>query len=323
MRSASARAALAALAVVSLTAAVPAEAETPGWHGGTLTTPSGELVTVHVSTSYPPDQVAPQGWAEFFSRLPHGPELAAVVVRIVPPAEVASFCGDDAAGCYQARELVMPGEPFAGTSPEEVARHEYGHHVAASRSNVPWNAVAWGPKRWATATGVCRRSQERTAFPGDHGEHYRLNPGEAFAEAYRVLAERRAGTQLSSWGLVDVSFYPDQAALRAVGHDVLAPWVRPTTTRHHARFRQGGPRRWLLPVATPLDGELTAELRLPPGRLDRLELLAADGRVLSRGLWAGTSTRRLSYVVCGQRKLTLRVTSAGTPGRFDLTVSRP
>ncbi len=53
---------------------------------------------------------------------------------------------------------------------------------------------------------------------------------------------------------------------------------------------------------TPLDGELTAELRLPGGRLDTLELLSADGRVLARGLWAGTSTQRLSFVVCGQRR---------------------
>ncbi len=77
------------------------------------------------------------------------------------------------------------------------------------------------------------------------------------------------------------------------------------------------------PSRTPLDGELNAELKLPSGRLDTLELLAPDGHVLARGLWSGTRTRRLSFVVCGQRRLSLRVTSAGVPGRFDLMLSRP
>lgn len=323
MRSASARTAVAALAVVWLTAAVPAEAETPGWHGGTFRTATGELVTVHVSATYAAEQVRPQAWAEFFAALLHGSELASVVVRVAPPAEVATLCGDGALGCYGARELVMPGETVDGIAPEQVARHEYGHHIAAYRSNAPWKAVDWGAKRWATAAGICRRSKERTAFPGDSGEHYRLNSGEAFAEAYRVLTERRTGALLGTWGLVDDSFYPDQAMLQAVEQDVLKPWTRSTTTRHTARFRQGGSRRWLLPVTTPLDGELTAELRLPPGRLDTLELLGADGRVLSRGLWSGTSTRRLTFVVCGQRRISLRVTSSGMPGRFDLALSRP
>ena len=66
-----------------------------------------------------------------------------------------------------------------------------------------------------------------------------------------------------------------------------------------------------------------AELRLPAGRLDRLELLSPDGRVLARGLWSGTSTRTLSFTVCGQRRLVLRVTGTRVPGPFQLTVTRP
>ena len=89
------------------------------------------------------------------------------------------------------------------------------------------------------------------------------------------------------------------------------------------RFAPGGPQQRLIPSTTPLDGELTAELRLPPGRLDTLELLSADGRVLARGLWAGTSTRRLSFIVCGQRRLTLRVTARRATGSLPVTVTRP
>ena len=319
MRSASAKGLILA-AVVAL--APTAAAEPPAWVGGTYRSSSGQSVTVYVSSAYRPEQVTPQRWADFFAGLPHGDELGSIVVRVATPDEVAALCGTGALGCYSARELVMPGEPLAGEAPEEVARHEYGHHVAASRSNAPWRALAWGPKRWASAARVCERTKRGTAFPGDDGSHYRLDPGEAFAESYRVLAERRAGAALASWGLVDGSFYPDEAALRAVEQDIVKPWVGPTTTRWSDRFTAGARRRTFR-VSTPLDGELTAELRLPPGRVDSLELLSADGRVLARGLWSGARTRRLGFVVCGQRQLTLRVTAGGAAGRFDLTVARP
>ena len=322
-------------ALAALTAAVPAggaisgsagraaASVPPGWVGGTLRTTNGESVAVHVSTSYPAEQVSPQAWAEFFAGLPHGAELGSVIVRVATPPEVASICGEWAAGCYWNRELVMPGEPYRSLTPDHVARHEYGHHIASNRSNAPWSAVDWGPKRWATAAGVCRRSRDGTAFPGDEGERYRFNPGEAFAEAYRIHAERKAGAVLDTWGLVDGSFYPDPVALAAVERDVTTPWLRPVTKRLSARFRAGGPRSWTMRFDAPLDGELTAELRLPAGRLDKLELLAPGGRVLARGLWSGTSTRRLSHLVCGERKLSLRVTAVGAPGRFGLTYSRP
>jgi hypothetical protein len=122
---------------------------------------------------------------------------------------------------------------------------------------------------------------------------------------------------------VDDSFIPDAAALRAAEEDVTRPWAAPARTKVARRFRAGGPRRWVTSMPTPLDGLLTAELRLPRGRLDALELLAPDGRVLARGLWAGMSTRRLSFTVCGRRRLGLRVTVAGAPGPFSLTVARP
>jgi len=296
---------------------------TTGWHGGAFTTETGDTVTVHVSDSYPQEQVVPQAWAEFFAALPHGSELASVRIRIAPLPEVEAFCGVGSLGCYGREELVITGEPAGGTTPEEVARHEYGHHVASNRLNPPWRAVDWGPKRWASVERICSRAENGTAFPGDEGYRYSLNPGEAFAETFRVLAEQKAGAALSSWSIVDGSFYPDADALRAAAEDVAKPWTGPAEKTVRARFRVGGPRRWLMPVTAPLDGELTAELRLPPGRLDTLELLSADGSVLARGLWAATSTRRLSFVVCGQRRLALRVTRAGVPGRFDLTVTRP
>jgi hypothetical protein len=297
--------------------------ETPGWHGGAFGTATGEQVTVYVSDTYSPEQVVPQAWAEFFARLPHGRELATVTIRIAPIAEVAAICGEDAAGCYSGGELVLAGETAGGSTPENTARHEYGHHIAANRANPPWRALDWGPKRWATIEQVCSRAQAATAFPGDEADRYALNPGEAFAEAYRVRAEQKAGITLSSWSIVDGSFYPDAPALSAIDQDVAKPWLSPSTTTVRGSFLAKGPRRRLLPVATPLDGQLTIELRLPRGRLDTLELLSPGGRVLARGLWAGTATRRLSYVLCGQRRLSLRLTRAGDPGWFAVTVTRP
>jgi hypothetical protein len=44
---------------------------------------------------------------------------------------------------------------------------------------------------WATQMGICSRAESRTVHPGDEGFFYSLNPGEGFAEAYRVLVEDR------------------------------------------------------------------------------------------------------------------------------------
>ena len=137
-----------------------------GWRGGRLTAATGEQVTIEVSDSYSPEAVSPQRWADFFAALVHGDELGRVTVRIGTPAEVAQLCGPDALGCYSRGLLVMPGETWEGVSPEEIARHEYGHHVAANRSNAPWRAVEWGTKRWASLVGVCARTAAGQLSPG-------------------------------------------------------------------------------------------------------------------------------------------------------------
>jgi hypothetical protein len=266
--------------------------------------------------------VSAQRWAEFFAGLVHGRELATVTVRVAPPTEVAAACGGDALGCYAGGLLVLPGEQFGGIAPEEIARHEYGHHVAASRLNPPWSAAAYGPKRWSTATRICARAREGTAFPDDDA-HYPLSPGEAFAEAYRVLNDRRAGILTLTWSIVDDSFIPTDDALRAVEQDVTAPWLAPTASVVRGRFAARGTPRRLVPLALPLDGVVTVELRVPRGRTDGLALLDEQGRVLANGLWAGAASRRATLVACSRRRLTVRVTREGPPGPFTLLVSRP
>ena len=291
------------------------------WRSETITIASGETVRLEVSDAYT-DPAFAKGWAEFFGGLVHGAELGQVTIRIVAPAELPAYCGPRALGCYTSGRIVIPGEQAGGVEAAEIARHEYGHHVASTRQNPPWNASSWGPKRWATQAAICPRASRDELAP-DSYEVYELAPGEAFAEVYRVLNNRRAGVIGLTWSLVDDSFLPDDAALRAVEEDVTTPWVAVTTTSVRARFTPSGPRRWTRTIATPLDGTLTVELRLPAGRTDSLELLGADGKVLGRGLWFGTAGKRLAFVVCGQRSLHVRITRGGAAGAFGVTIARP
>jgi hypothetical protein len=265
--------------------------------------------------------VSGQAWAEFFAGLVHGSELASVTARIGSPPEVAAVCGDDALGCYSGGLLVMAGEQFGGVEPQEIARHEYGHHVAASRANPPWTASAYGPKRWSSAMGICARTKAGTAFPDDY-THYSLSPGEAFAEAYRVLNDRKAGILGLTWSIVDDSFIPNDDTLRAVEQDVTTPWLRTTSSVVRGRFT-ARKHRSLTMLGTSLDGLVTVALRVPRGRADTLALVDPQDRVVATGLWAGATTRRLTYLVCGERRLTVRVVLAGPPGPYTLAITRP
>lgn len=307
--------------------------------GGPTTAATGETVNVLVSAAYAVDPAIPQGVADFLAQLYHGAELATVTVYVAPLPEVQSLCGSEAGGCYSAvrQIIVAPGEDLPnGTSTETVLAHEYGHHVAASRDNAPWAAVNWGTKRWATRADVCRRATEGTAFPGDEGERYFLNPGEAFAEAYRFLNFQKAAWP--SWPLTpwnsDPSFFPDQAALDAVREDVLDPWTGPTeklwrgrltrppvtkaTTNTQARKKAKpvAPRPYRFAVPTPLDGQLELQLRVAPtGATVSVADLA--GRQL-----VPPQSAPVSATVCGQRALVVTV-KAKKPGRFAAVVSTP
>ena len=145
--------------------AAASAARARSWRGGVLTASTGEQVRVEVSDAYPPEAVSAQAWADFFAGLVHGRELASVTVRIGSPLDVLVECGAEALACYDAGILVLPGELWGGITPEELARHEYGHHVAANRLNAPWPAADWGPKRWASQAGVCARAAAGTASP--------------------------------------------------------------------------------------------------------------------------------------------------------------
>jgi hypothetical protein len=178
------------------------------WVEQTYTASTGETLDVSVSPSYAADEAIGQRWADFFASLLHGPELRLLKAYVASLPEVRAICGGGAVGCYGDGQLIVTNEPAFGFSPEEVARHEYGHHIALNRSNSPWPAFDWGPKRWATAARICQRVRRNDAYPGDESLLYKLNPGEGFAEAYRVLVDTRLAEAHPAWPLVDPSFYP-------------------------------------------------------------------------------------------------------------------
>lgn len=306
-----------------LTAAGSSRLRNEAWWGGAYTAYTGERVHVYLSAAYPEEAAVGQRWANTLASLLHGSELSLVRAYVAPYPEVQTVCGRSGVlGCYGGQELVTIAEPVDGISPEEVLRHEYGHHVAANRQNPPWAAVAWGTKRWASHMNVCTRAATGMAFPGDQGGGYSLNPGEAFAEAYRVLNEVRSGAPGFTWDLADYSFRPDTAALAAVEEDVVHPWTQPSTRVVKARFA-GRARSWTYVLSTPLDGDLTLTLRTPLGSTHGVEIHAGDQRVLGRGLWSGSGEQTLSHRVCGERSVVVRVTrQAGAP-QFTLRIDAP
>ncbi len=294
------------------------------WWGGTYPVPDGEHVSIYISTSYPEADAVAQQWADFFGRIPHGKELSLAKVYIAPLDEVSELCfSDEVLGCYGGQTIVTVGDSTAGLPPASIAAHEYGHHIAANRNNAPWRALDWGTKRWATTMGICARVAAGTAFPGDEGPNYTLNPGEGFAESYRVLVETNGTAVGYDWPIVDQSFRPTPASLAAIREDVVEPWVGSTTKTIRGKFLRGR-RTWTTQVATLLDGDLRVRVTVPGGGADDVTLLAGDGRtVLATGFWASTGGKSAEYRVCGARSLRVRVTRGGAAARFTLRVAVP
>jgi hypothetical protein len=178
--------------------------------------------------------------------------------------------------------------------------------------------VDWGTKRWATAMNVCTRTAAGTAFPGDEGANYRLDPGEALAESYRILNFDKQAWP--SWTvlaplIVDPSFAPTPAALDALKEDVLDPWTGPTVASFGGRVASVK-RAATHVVATPLDGSFSVKLSRAPQGASVSLVDTRTGKLLAKG------TRRISFTVCGQRKLSLLVRAAKT-GVFSATYATP
>jgi hypothetical protein len=297
---------------------------TATWRGGPITTSTGEVVQVQVSDSLP--SVTPEYWAEFLAQLTHGAELARVTSYHASRAEVQELCGGRALGCYSRNTMISLAEPaLDGTTPEEVVRHEYGHHIALYRDNTPWRAIDWGPKNWATTAAVCPKVTHGEAYPGDEGQNYTRNPGEAWAEVYRLLEERKDGITTGAWPIIAPSFYPTEAALQAAERDVLQPWTGGSVRSFARTFGKRTAKVWWIPLTTPLDGNLRISATVPTGGQYDVALIGANRKtVIRRAKWVGQRAKRIETTVCGQRSLFVRVVrQAGTVGRVSVTASTP
>jgi hypothetical protein len=309
--------ALAAVAAAAGAAHAPAA---QGW-GGAYPTSTGETVRVTVSDRYPVDETMARGWAEYLASLLHGAELARVTLFLAPYSEVQSLCGFDALACYSGqRELIVaPREDFPeGPTAQAIVAHEYGHHIARNRLNSPWDPTRYGTKRWASRLGVCARTAAGTLFPGGQGPRYRLDPGEAFAEGYRLLNELRAGRPETAWEIVDASLRPDGSALAALERDIVDPWMKPTVEKRSGSFGARGRPTRSFRLATPLDGTLRITLSAPAKMRLRLSLYDT-----TRKTTVATGGRRLQTIICGHRSVAVRVTRQAGAGRFSLSISRP
>jgi hypothetical protein len=97
---------------------------------------------------------------------------------------------------------------------------------------------------------------------------------------------------------------------------VLDPWSGSTTAVRSGHIGHRGLRT--LSQRLPLDGPARFTVMGAP----RVTLeLRSGGRLLARAHPYGGRTR-LSYLVCGQRRVTVRVRAVRGAGRFTLTVSR-
>ena len=262
--------------------------------GSTYTTTSGSDVRVVVARGYDVDEAQRLYWAEFLDSLVHGVELSAVTLHLAPPAEISALCGPGALACYQSETATIvaaAGDQPGAPSAHSLVAHEYGHHIASSQ-----HALDTGTRRWATYMHICQRVRARElVMRATWGLGYRLDPAEGFAEAYRVLNERRLGRAEAPWMLVDPRFDPDATALRALEQDVRERWRTPGVMA----LRGHGDRTFFIP--TPVDGALQVSISSPRG------------------------TYRVSAPteVCGQRRVAVKVRHVRGYGAYTLRVSRP
>jgi hypothetical protein len=259
----------------------------------------------------------------------HGSELSTVSIHLMLPNEVGRYCGSGALACYspRAQALYAPAQdPTLDFSAKGVLIHEYGHHVASNRLNSPFATIDYGTKRWASYENVCAKAEDNELFPGEEGVAYDLNPGEAFAETYRVLNERKLGLTEDPWEIVTPDLYPDAAALTAVEQDVVTPWTTNVTRRVTAAL-SAKTRTRTISFSAPYDGEITVTPQQSRAVKTTVTLLSG-----ARKFGTSTLTRAngstIDSTVCGQRSFKVRVQLVGkvtktTKTSVTLTVSLP
>jgi hypothetical protein len=255
------------------------------------------------------DPTIAQNYANFLSTLPHGAELADLRVVIVPAAQVNSACGgedgDGILACYGSDDqtMIVPDQQQASDIPVDyVIAHEYGHHIAEHRSNAPLAAIDYGPKRWSSYELVCDKTSDGKLAPGDEGDAYAYNPGEAWAETYARLVYPG-----EAWRLAPI-LAPDKGSYLSAAADVLTPWTQRTSTT----FSGSGTQTFKLPIT--LDGRFT----LSSSRKPKEVLIRSGGKLVDKI----KGRKRINYSIACRSKQseTLNIT-VKTTGSYSLKAS--
>ena len=282
-----------------------------------LTAADGQQVKVVVSSTYAATPVAAQTYVSFLDGLEHGAELSKLTLSIVAPTEIAGACGaqesDGVLACYipSTSTMVVPGEQTeADATTSYLVAHEYGHHIAANRTNSPFAAVDYGPKHWASQEDVCSRTIAGKLAPGDEAEHYAYNPGEAWAETYAWMKYPQ-----TSWRYTSL-LEPDAAAFAAARKDIETPWTTSTTRTFTGVMPKRATQRSFT-FALTLDGAISFQLSGAKGSDLDLRIVAggrAQGTTSARG-----SSDRLAFAtacVTTPETVTVQVRRRSGSGKF-------
>jgi hypothetical protein len=282
----------------------------------------GTAIPITVSSRLGGDTALAQTYATFLGSLPHGAELGRLRVRIVPASEVPADCGapgQDILACYIAgtRRMIVPGDKHesGGVTTSFVIAHEYGHHVAAYRSNAPFSSLDFGPKRWSSYERVCSRTLAGRLYPGDEGTHYVANPGEAWAETYAHLVYPKV-----HWFYTPL-LKPDAGSLAAARADVLDPWTAPATRRFRGTLANGTATQ-SFKLKVRLDGALAVRLSGPKGAQYDVRLRShgsAFAHTSARGSDDRLALRAACRTTSGPETVTIQVVRRSGSGPFRLT----
>jgi hypothetical protein len=303
----------------------------------TIAVPTVEGYSLNVSftAAVTPDPALAASYVNYLDSIPHGTELSKLSIEIADPSEVDTLCGgsdgDGILGCYGGsdEQMIVPSTGLDTTTADGlysvryVITHEYGHHIAANRSNTlnGGTALDLGPKYWASYELVCDKAIDDKLFPGYEGENlteYHANPGEDWAEVYARLT-----FPLQAWDFSPLLGPPDATALDAARRDVLTPWTKnasKTFTMASGRNRQA------FDVPLALDGRLAATATGPKGSKVVIAITSGSQKVGTTKTTGAKASWKLA-TGCRQKQIeTLTFTATrkgGNKGPVALTVSYP